>query len=121
MAHLPELAEVAPPSTAGVADANEGTAEAPEGDVQANLVCRAYLLDTPNFSGPLPPFPVTAGAGVCVTLPLASRNRTSSFRLAGCRARFFDGPGCTGASYTALTSGVMPLGFDNRADSLVLF
>lgn len=96
-----------------------GEAEAP--NFEAASSCVAYLLDQPNFSGPLNPFPVTAPAGTCFNLPLTSSDRTSSFRLAGCiHVRFFDGANCTGASHNATTSGVMPPAFDNRTTSLVL-
>lgn len=90
-------------------------------DVQAAAACSAYLLDLPSFSGPLPPFPVSGAVGQCITLPAGSQFRTSSFRLAGCRVFFFDHASCGGTSYTALTSGVMPPAFDNRAVSLRFF
>jgi hypothetical protein len=85
------------------------------------VTCYAYLLDGPNFSGAqLAPFPVMGGMGSCVNLPAVSDNRTSSFRLASCGAKFFDGPACTGASYAAATSGNMPAWFDNRTTSVYL-
>lgn len=90
-----------------------------DGEVSAQVVCYAYLLDGPNFSGAaLDPWPVTGGVGSCINLPAVSDNRTSSFRLANCKAIFFDGPACTGASYGAATSGTMPGLFDNRTTSL---
>ncbi len=89
------------------------------GEVSAQVVCYAYLLDGPNFSGAaLDPWPVTGGVGSCINLPAVSDNRTSSFRLANCKAVFFDGPGCTSVSHSASTSGTMPLQFDNRTTSL---
>lgn len=102
----------------GSPDLAQGGEEDPGADVTAAAACSAYLLDSANFSGPLQPFPVNGAVGSCINLPLASDNRTSSFRLAGCAARFFDGPNCTGASYLAATSGVMPAFFDNRTTSL---
>ncbi|MDY7228588.1 hypothetical protein [Hyalangium rubrum] len=90
-----------------------------EGEVSAMATCYAYLLDGANFSGAqLAPWPVTGGVGSCINLPAVSDNRTSSFRLAGCAAAFFDGPGCTGASFVAPTSANMPVGFDNLTTSL---
>jgi hypothetical protein len=90
-----------------------------EGEVSSMVVCYAYLLDGLNFSGAaLDPWPVSGGVGSCINLPAVSDNRTSSFRLANCRAVFFDGPACTGVSYGAATSGNMPLGFDNRTTSV---
>jgi hypothetical protein len=92
-----------------------------EREVTAMVTCYAYLLDGPNFSGAqLAPWPVTGGPGSCINLPAASDNLTSSFRLANCRAIFYDGPGCTGASYAAPTSGNMPLWFDNVTTSVFL-
>jgi hypothetical protein len=90
-----------------------------EGDVSAMVVCYAYLLDGPNFTGAqLAPWPVMAGPGSCINLPSQSDGLTSSFRLANCKAVFYDGPGCTGASYAAATSGNMPAWFDNRTTSI---
>jgi hypothetical protein len=97
----------------------EEAVEAEDVTVQAQAVCYAYLLDNPNFTGPLNPFPVIAGPNLCVNLPAGTTDRTSSFRLSGCKVRFFDGFNCTGAVYGASTSGVMPLGFNNRASSLI--
>ncbi|KFE66457.1 hypothetical protein [Hyalangium minutum] len=92
---------------------------AEDGRVSAMATCYAYLLDGANFSGPsLAPFPVTGAVGECITLPLQSDNLTSSFRLAGCGAIFFDGRLCTGDSHAAPTSANMPASFDNRATSL---
>lgn len=98
----------------------ESAAEgAGEGEVSSMVVCYAYLLDGLNFSGAtLDPWPVSGGVGSCINLPAVSDNRTSSFRLANCKAVFFDGPACTGVSYGAATSGNMPLGFDNRTTSV---
>jgi hypothetical protein len=57
--------------------------------------------------------------GQCINLPEASDNLTSSFRLTNCGAFFFDGANCTGASFTAPTSGpTVPPGFDNVTTSL---
>ena len=88
--------------------------------VHAMATCYAYLLDGTNFSGPsLNPWPVTGAVGQCIDLPDISDNRTSSFRLANCGAVFFDGAGCTGASFAAPTSSLtMPPGFDNVVTSL---
>jgi hypothetical protein len=83
--------------------------------------CYAYLLDNANYSGPLNPFPINDNVGTCINLAPGTSDRTSSFRLAGCGAVFFDGANCTGASYAAATSGVMPAWFDNRASSLRFF
>lgn len=90
-------------------------------DRQAQAACAAYLCDNPDYSGPLAPWPVAGMAGQCINLPAASNNRTSSFRLAGCGAIFFDDANCSGASYMAATSGVMPLVFNNRTTSIRFF
>lgn len=101
------------------AEPEEPIPAADDGQSHAMALCYAYLLDGPNFSGAqLAPFPVTGGVGSCINLPSASDNLTSSFRLANCGAIFFDGPGCTGAFYSAATSGTMPAAFDNRTTSL---
>jgi hypothetical protein len=102
------------PACGGVEDASSET-----GSLEQALSCAAYLTDNPNYTGPLAPWPVS-GIG-CINLPSASDNRTSSFRLTGCPVQFFDGPSCSGVSYTATASGVMPLGFDNRTTSLRFF
>jgi hypothetical protein len=99
------------------AELEEPTSE--EREVSAMATCYAYLLDGPNFSGAqLAPWPVLTVSGSCVNLPAASDNRTSSFRLSGCPAVFYDGPWCTGVSVAASTSGTMPVGFDNRTTSI---
>ena len=102
----------------GCGQLDEAVPESEDGTAQAQAVCSAYLLDNANYSGPLPPFPVNGVVGACINLAAATTNRTSSFRLAGCRVRFFDGAGCTGPSYLAATSGVMPAFMNNRASSL---
>jgi hypothetical protein len=97
----------------------EETAPA-EREVSAQVVmCYAYLLDGPNFTGAsLAPWPVTGTSGTCVNVAATSDNRTSSFRLANCYAVFYDGPNCTGSSYASPTSGNMPAFFDNRTTSV---
>jgi len=101
---------------------SEEQAPAQDGEVSAMAVCYAYLLDGLNFSGQaLDPWPVSGGVGSCINLPAVSDNRTSSFRLANCGAIFFDGPACSGPSFSAATSGNMSLQFDNRTTSLRFF
>jgi hypothetical protein len=101
----------------GPTDLDTTAGEEP-GEASAAVACAAYLLDNTNYSGPLAPFPINGmGGGPCINLIAASDNRTSSFRIT-CPTRFFDGPNCTGTVYSAPTSGVMPVWFDNRTTSI---
>jgi hypothetical protein len=99
-------------------------AEEPEADVEpsaalsAQAACVAYLFDQPNFVVPLNPATVTGPNFTCINLPSTADGLLTSFRLT-CRTRFYDGPSCTGAVYTALTSGNMPAFMDNRTTSIM--
>jgi hypothetical protein len=96
---------------------SEPGAEEPGEASQELATCSIYLLDG-IWVGPLPPLPLTVAPGICVTLPAASNNRTSSFRTT-CPVTFYDNPGCAGPSFAAPTSAVMPAFFNNRATSLI--